>query len=378
MSAQRLFALIKKEFKHLGRDFRMLLILLLFPAFLLFIFGYAVNFDVENISLSVYDKDKTEMSAEFIRYISNSKYFRIKEFIQKDGDMKELLDGNKAQCILVIPLHFEKELRAKKKVPVQILIDGVNGNTAIIIQNYLQAASSNFNTKIAVREMLALGAKYYQPLDLRPIFRFNPDLKTTRFLIPGLMGMILIITAVVSVSLSLVREKERGTIEQINVSPIRTIELIAGKSLPYLLISLFNSCLVLVTGYFVFGIEVKGSLTLLFFATLIFLSASISLGILVSVISDSQQVAFMIATMISLLPSVILSGFIFPIEGMPAIIQVITNITPVKFFIVVLRAIILRGVGLQAFWEQLLYLGIFLAVFMGLASALYIAKGKKA
>ena len=179
--------------------------------------------------------------------------------------------------------------------------------------------------------------------------------------------MILIVTTVITVSLSLVREKERGTIEQINVSSLTTFELLIGKLIPYLAISFFDAGLILVAGFILFGVVVKGSFLLLFFSTLIFLMASTSIGIFISVISDSQQVAFTIATFASLLPATILSGFIFPIESMPKVIQLVTNITPTKFYIVALRDIILKGVGLSAFWEQWLYLLIFGVLFLGAA-----------
>ena len=205
-------------------------------------------------------------------------------------------------------------------------------------------------------------------LNLEPRFWFNPELVSVFFLIPGLMGMILIITAVISVSLSIVREKERGTIEQLNVSPLTSIELIIGKILPYIVISLINATIVLIAGYVLFGIAIKGSLLLLLLGTLTFLFAAIGLGIFISTVADSQQVAFQAANVSSLLPSLILSGFIFPIESMPTVIQWITNITPAKFYIVILRSILLRGAGLSAFWDQLIYLLIFGIVFIALAT----------
>ena len=212
--------------------------------------------------------------------------------------------------------------------------------------------------------------KSYQPVSLEPRFWFNPDLQTTRFLIPGLIAMILIVISVVTVSLSLVREKEKGTMEQLNVSPLSPLEMLLGKIFPYIILALINASFILIAGYLLFGVGVKGSMFLLFITTLVFIFASTSLGILVSVIANSQQVAFTIATFVSLLPSVVLSGFIFPIDSMPLTIQLITNITPAKFFIVILRAIMLRGVGFGAFWEQVIYLLIFAALMISLSTLL--------
>jgi ABC-2 type transport system permease protein len=205
------------------------------------------------------------------------------------------------------------------------------------------------------------------PIKLESRFWFNPELKSSQFLVPGLIAMILIVTAAVTVSLSLVREKERGTIEQINVSSLNTLELLIGKTFPYLLIALINAAFILIAGYILFDVVIKGSYLLLFISTFIFLMASTSLGIFISVVADSQQVAFTAAVFATLLPSLILSGFIFAIENMPGIIQVLTNITPAKFFISAIRAIILRGVGLQAFWQQWIYMLLFTFVFLGLA-----------
>jgi ABC-2 type transport system permease protein len=371
MNLNRTRAITKKEFKHLFRDIRMLLILLLFPVFLLGIFGYAVNFDVHHIKIVVYDEEKSEASREFISSLTKSTYFDLVGYITNDFQIKEILDKKKAQCVVVIPKDFSRKFYSGHEAKIQFLIDGVDGNSANIIQFYSMAATQSLNAKLTTEVLSRAGIKSFIPVDFRPIFWFNPDLKSTRFFIPGLIAMILIITAAVSVSLSLVREKERGTIEQINVSSIRSSELLIGKTLPYVLLALVNAAMILLAGYILFDVVIKGSYSLLFLSTLIFLVASTSIGILVSVISDSQQIAFSVATMVTLLPSFILSGFVFPIDSMPPIIQVITNITPAKFFINVLRAIILRGVGVFAIWDQLLYLILYASVLLGAAIIIY-------
>ncbi len=371
MNLKRIRAIAKKEFKHLFRDIRMLSILLLFPVFLLGVFGYAVNFDVHHIKIVVYDEENSKISREFINSLTKSTYFDLVGYINSDSQIKEILDEKKAQCVVVIPKDLSRKFYSKQEAKIQYLIDGVDGNTANIIQFYSTAATQSLNVKLTTEVLSRAGIKSYVPIDLRPIFWFNPDLKSTRFFIPGLIAMILIITAAVSVSLSLVREKERGTIEQINVSSIKSSELLIGKTLPYVLLALVNAAMILIAGYILFDVVVKGSYSLLFLSTLIFLIASTSIGILVSVVSDSQQIAFSIATMVTMLPSFILSGFVFPIESMPVIIQVITNITPAKFFINVLRAIVLRGVGVFAIWDQLLYLILYASILLGAAIIIY-------
>jgi len=368
MNPNRLLALIRKEFKHLFRDVRFFMVLLFFPVFLLVIFGYAVNFDVKNIVIGVYDQDKSEMSRKLLNSLSSGSYFQFKKLLNSDHEIKKALDEKDVQCVVVIPYNFSREFYAKREAKVQFLIDGVDDNTATITQNYAVAFIQNFESNLVDEIIKLKGIKQYKPLGVESLFWFNNDLKSSRFLIPGLIAMILVLIAVVSVSLSLVREKETGTLEQIRVSPITTLELLIGKTIPFVFVALFNASVILIAGYFLFDVSVKGSFLLLFVAVILFLFAGTSLGILVSVIADSQQVAFMIATLISLIPSLILSGFIFPIDGMPFIIQIFTNVTPAKFFINILRAVILRGVGLEAIWQDMLYLLIFSAVVLAIAS----------
>ena len=367
---KRTIAIIKKEVRQLKRDTRLLAVIFSFPVLLLIMFGYAVNFDVKHIKVAIYDQDKSQLSRDFINSLNSSEYFNLIGFINNYADVNKYLDQKIALCVVVIPQDFLKKINSNRKTSIQYLIDGVDANTGSIVQNYMFAATGQFNQKVNAEILARNGLKEFTPLSLETQFWFNPDLKTTRFLIPGLIAMILIITAVITVALSFVREKEKGTMEQLNVSSLKTIELILGKTFPFVVIALINAGFILLAGYLIFGVEVKGNYLLLLFTTLIFLTASTSLGIFISVVSDSQQVAFTAATFVSLLPSLILSGFVFPIDSMPWVIQIITNITPAKFFINILRAIILRGVGISAFWDQIIYLLIFIIVFVVLASVI--------
>lgn len=353
-------AIAKKETKHLLRDKRMLFVLFFFPAFLLVVFGYAINFDVDKIKLAVYDKDQSELTKDYINTLTSSGYFLFTENLNNDELIKTTLDTKAAQAVIVFPNDFsENYYKTGENASVQVLVDGVDGNTAGIISKYIQTATMAFNQKLSADVFAMYGGKPYVPIEVKPLFWYNITLETTKFLIPGLIAMILVIVAVISISLSIVREKEKGTIEQLNVSSLTTIELLVGKSIPYVIISLVNAAGILLAGFILFGIVIKGSLLLLTLCTLLFILASVSMGVLISVIAETQQVAFTMATFATLLPSMILSGFIFPIEGMPAIIQIITNVTPAKFFIVILRAIILKGVGVEVIWDQILYLVIF-------------------
>lgn len=370
----RIKAISKKEIKQLMRDVRMLGVIFLFPIFLLIVFGYAINFDVRHVKIAVYDLDKSTLSKSYVQSLISSEYFDLVGYIENDNQIKRILNENLAQCVIVIPESFSRDINSNRNAKIQYLIDGVQGNTATLIMNYVNIATADLSRKITAEFLGRMGAKLFIPIQLEPRFWFNPELNSTRFLLPGLIGMILILVAVVTISLSIVREKEKGTIEQLNVSSLSVIELLLGKIIPYIIIAFINAGIVLLTGYLFFDIVVKGSFLWLMICTLIFLTASLGMGIIVSVVADSLQVAFQIGTLISLLPSLLLSGFIFPIESMPVVIQIITNITPTKFYIACLRAILLKGAGIENYWQQLLYMILFSIISVSIAARAYLKK----
>jgi ABC-2 type transport system permease protein len=371
-------AIAKKEFKHLIRDKRLFGILIFFPVFLLAFFGYAVDFDVKNINLAVLDLDHSPASRKFISETTSSEYFSDPLYLNNASEIKSLLDRKTVQVVITIPENFDFELQKGNKTTIQYLVDGVNANSAIVISNYLEAAIATFNAKFRDDKLKKSGITLKPPVTLSPKFLYNPELRSTLFFIPGLISMILVITAVVSVSLSLVRETERNTIEQIRVSPVSTMSLLVGKILPYLGVAYLNAAMILVVGYFLFGVETMGSYFDLIYTTLIFLFACTSLGYLVSVISANTQIAFTLGTFISLLPSLILSGFIFQIESMPNFIQLMTNITPTKFFNNILRSIILRGTGVETFYKDILALLVYISVVLVLSVGITKIKERKA
>ncbi|MGA2668883.1 MAG: ABC transporter permease [Ignavibacteria bacterium] len=364
----RLYAIAIKEFRQIRRDPRTVIIIFFFPVLMLVLFGYAVNFDVDHIKLGVYDEDMSPLSREYIKSLESSGYFDIVTYIDNPKEINKLLDEKTVQCAVVFPNDLSEKFYANENVKIQYLIDGVNGNTATVIMNYVNAATRDLSSKYMTETLARSGLNSYQPIDLQPIFWFNPDLKTSEFMIPGLVASILITLSVVLTAVSIVREKELGTIEQINVSPVSAIELLLGKILPYTLLSLLVAALIIISGHFVFQVQIKGNIFLLFISVLLYLFASLNLGIFVSTIAESQQVAFQMGILISQLPSNLLSGFIFPIESMPKLVQYLTNITPAKFFLTILRAILIKGVGLEAFWDQLIYLFIFGLILLILAS----------
>ena len=365
---ERLLPIIKKEFRHIRRDKRVLAVLTLVPAGLLLLNGYALNFDVDHIRIAVVDMDRSATSREFINSFVTSGYFDYVEELTTSEEAAHMLDDGHARMVLVVPSKFSEQLKAKQTVPVQILVDGMDANSATTIVGYASAVVLQYSQKIVLNNLAKIGRANYIPISYEGRIWYNPELKSARFLVPGLIAFILAITAVIATSLSIVREKERNTIEQINVSPVHSFDFIIGKLIPYALISLVAAALVLLAAYVLFGVVIKGSVLLLFCATLLFIIAALSLGLLVSTISDSQQVAFQIAAIVSMVPTIILSGFVFPIRSMPWWLQVLSNITPAKFYLVILRSILLKGVGIAAFWEQIVYLMLFASTLLTIST----------
>lgn len=359
---QHLIPIIKKEFRHIRRDKRVLAILTLVPAGLLILNGYALNYDVNHIKLGVYDQEKSERSREFVNSFLTSGYFDYVRNLTSSKQATQMIDDGDIRAALVIPPDFSHKILSNDPVDVQILVDGMDANAATTIVGYAQVITLQYSQKIVLKQLTKIGRGNYIPIQYDARIWYNPELKSAKFLVPGLIGFILAITSIIATSLSIVKEKELNTMEQIDVSPIKPIELIAGKMVPYALISLLAATLVLVVGYFLFGVVIKGNYFYLFCATLLFIVAGLSIGLFVSTIADSQQVAFQLAALLSMLPTIILSGFMFPIRSMPWWLQILTNISPAKFYLIILRSIVLKGVGLSAFWEQIVYLILFISV----------------
>lgn len=370
MTFSRIRPIAVKEFRQIARDKRTLGVLLLIPAFMLVMFGYALNFDVKHVSLAVYDSEGSRASREFAEGLLRSEYFDLKVRLNDARRIDSLMGEERVRVALVIPRDFSKRLLAGRDATVQVLVDGANANAAATAVGYVNAMAQDYSAKLSVRASMRAGRSGVPiPIDYRPRVWYNPELKSAKFLVPGLIGFILMITAVISTALSVVREKEQGTIEQIVVSPIRPVELILGKTLPYILISLVATAIILFVSFLLFDVVVRGSSLLLFGVTLLFLAGALGLGLLISTVADSQQVAFQMATLATMLPTFLLSGFVFPIRNMPLPVRAITYIVPAKYFLVALRGIILKGVGLSAFWDQALFLVAFAALTLGLSSA---------
>lgn len=359
--------IMRKELKQIIRDPRTVAILFVLPAALLLLVGYAITFDVKHVKIAVLDEDQSQYSRDVVSSFVNSEYFDYAYVARDEEEIGAMIDKGLAKLAVIIPPKFGDHLGLRETQPIQLIIDGANANTASTILGYVNAAVESYNGELRTRAFMKMGAAPPVPIDMRPRIWYNPDLKSVRFLIPGLIAYVLMITAVVATAMSIVREKERGTMEQVIVSPVSAMQLIVGKLVPYLVIALVAMSILLTAAWLVFGVGVAGSFVLLFIATTLFLICALGVGLLVSTIADNQQVAFQIATLVSTLPAIILSGFIFPIRSMPIAIQIATNMTPAKFFVRSLRGIMLKGVGLSAFWQDWVAMAVFAIVVIGLS-----------
>ena len=359
---------IRKEFRQIRRDKRALGILIFIPALLLVMVGYALNFDVKHLRVAVYDEDNTRTSREFVNSFMHSEYFEYEYHAQSKSEIDQVLNDRTAHLALIVPRSFSETLLSGGQATVQVILDGSNNNTASIAAGYVAAGIQDYSKKILTEWLEKRGKSVTFPIDVRPKLWYNPDLKTARYLIPGLFGLILMIVTVISTSLSVVREKELGTMEQLKTSPLKSYEIIIGKAIPYVLIALIAATLIMILGAILFDVRVQGNIFLLYLAILVFLLGGLGQGLLISALANSQQVAFLVSVFSSLLPSFLLSGFIFPIKSMPLFLQVISNVQATKFFLVIVRSIIMKGVGVPAVWEQFVYLLIFATITIGISS----------
>ena len=365
----RLWTISRKEWIQIIRDPRSLIVIVLQPIVLLVLYGYAMNLDLKNMAFAVYDQDHSPSSRSLVRNIDASTYFDLRGAVAGPRQIEGVLDRGEVRFVLVIPAGFQRDLQAGRNVTVQALFDGADANNAGIALGYTQA--------LFTQEALRLVQEAYQRrpgavrmvgMDVRTSVLYNPALESTVFLVPGLIAIILSMLAALLTSGTVVRERERGTLEQLVASPLHPLELMLGKLLPYVFISLFNLVLVMVLGWVLFGVWPRGSLLTLFGLTSLFLPCALGLGLLISTIARTQQMALVGAFLATVLPSIILSGFIFARQNMPFVIRFMGNIVPATHFLQILRGIYLRGVGLTVLWPQALILLLFSGIVLLLSS----------
>jgi ABC-2 type transport system permease protein len=366
---ERLHQMLVKEFRQIFRDPRMRTVIFIAPVVQMLLFGYAVTTDVRNVPTAVYDLDRSPASRDLVARLAGSGYFQVVEHAASPTRVRELLDGGDVLLALEIPPGFQADLDAGRTAALQLIVDGSDSNTAGIALDYSASITGDFSREVLRRRILRqTGAEPPDtPVELQWRAWFNQNLESRNFYVPGVIAMIVSLVTLMLTGMAIVREKEIGTMEQLLVSPVRPIEFILGKTLPFVLISLADVVLITVVGVFWFGVPIRGSLLLLFFSTTLYLLTTLSAGLLISTISRTQQQAMM-STFLFYFPAVLLSGMVFPIANMPQVVQWLTLLNPLRYFLIIIRGVFLKGVGVGILWPQMLALAVLGTLMLALAS----------
>ncbi len=365
---ERIQAILIKEFKQIFRDPRMKTIIFISPLIQIMIFGYAATTDINYVPTAIYDLDNTKESRQLTRDFTYSGYFIPKYYITSDKEQRELIDQGRVNMVLRFNRGFAEDLNSGKGGKVQLILDGTDSNTASVILSYSSSIFNRYSAdKLQERYGLTDTKSAIPQVDLRERAWFNENLVSRNFYLPGVIAMIVTIMSLLLSAMAIVREKEIGTMEQLSVSPIRPIELILGKLAPFGVIALAQVVLITTLGVFWFKVPIRGNLLLLFFSTLVYLLTTLGIGLFISTLCSTQQEAMM-SVFLFYLPALLLSGFAFPIANMPKIIQFITVFNPLRYFLVILRSVFLKGIGIGILWYQLLPLLVMGGVVITLSS----------
>ncbi len=369
----RLLSIIRKEFLQIFRDLRTVVIILVIPILQLFLLGYAATNDVKNVPLAVLDRSRSPQSRALVDAFEASNYFRIAYQVESEAELQWLIERGKARAGLIIPPDYATRL-LQGEAQVAVILDGSDPTIGSTAFSTAQLIGQSQATKVLEARLASLGRSEMlkPPLEVRPRVWYNPDLISAYFMIPGVIGMILYAITSILTATAIVRERERGTIEQLIVTPIRPWELVVGKILPYVLLAFFDTLEVLVIGHWWFGVPVRGSLTLLLALSGLLLLSGLGIGLLASTIANTQQEA-MLSVWMTLLPGIFLSGFFFPLEAMPKVLQWISYLIPLRYYLVIIRAILLKGAGLEVLQQETLALAL-LGIFLMGAAALRFRK----
>lgn len=356
---ERIRRMLVKEFLQALRDYRMRSTIFLLPLIQVLVFGYAITTDVKHVALAVYDLDNTVASRDLISRFAGSGYFEIVNYVYDDAAARSLLDHGSVRLVLRINAGFQADLAAGRVAQVQALLDGSDSNTAGIVLNYSNEIVGQANFDALVDRVTRVLGTFQRPgqADLQTRAWFNENLESRNFFVPGVIALIVTLITLMLTSIAVVREYEIGTIEQIMVTPIRPIEFILGKTVPFALIGFADVLLITAVGVYWFEVPIRGSIPLLLLATGLYLLTSLGVGLLISTISRTQQQALM-TSFLFFAPAILLSGFVFPIANMPPVVQWLTYLNPLRYFLVIIRGIFLKGVGLQILWPQMLALTI--------------------
>ena len=363
-SLKRIKAVAWKEFIQVKRDPRSLGLALAIPIFMLFIFGYGLSLDIDHVRTLVWNQDaSSQVTRDFLLNFKNSKYFRIVGYTDNYRDIQKRIDNGDIMMALVIPKDFSHYIASGKIAPLQLLVDGSDANTATIAMGYVRSVVSGYNAQLLTNAFNEHGLNPVNTLDPRFRVWFNMGLTSTWFIIPGVIAMIIMIISALLISLTIAREWERGTMEQLISTPVKGPELITGKFIPYFAIGFFDLMVGVVMARFLFGVPFRGSYTMLIILSSLFITGALSLGIFISVVARTQLMASQLASLFTLIPTMLLSGFIYPIFNMPKFVQAVTYLIPARYYIVVLRDLFLKGNGIATIWDEALFLLLF-AFFM--------------
>ncbi|MHB9028281.1 MAG: ABC transporter permease [Candidatus Latescibacterota bacterium] len=358
----RLLAIIRKEFYHILRDPRTLAVLFLMPAVMVLLYGYALNMDINNIPIAVSDEDRTPRSREFIRAFTGSHYFTLEEYVTSTERIGELFRNRAVRAALVIPRGFGAAFGTEPETNVQLLVDGSDPTYGQAVANYANAIATTFAFTGPAADRLV-------PVEVREQFLFNPDLKSSNFIIPGLVAIILMMVCALLTSITLAREKETGTMDVLVVSPVNSLEIVFGKVVPYVGLAVLDAVFILAFSKLVFDIPLRGDLTLLLGLSVVYIYCALGIGLFISSVAKTQQVAMMAALVATIMPSMLLSGFLFPIFSMPAPIRAITALVPAKYYLEIIRGILLKSSSFGALKDEALilaFIGTLLAVLASL------------
>lgn len=363
MRARRILAVAKKEFIHIIRDPRSLGMAIAIPMLMLLLFGYALTLDVDNVPLAVWDQDNTPYSREYISYFCGSPYFSMKKRTANYSQLEESITKGEVLAGLVIPVGFGGKIHAGQSASAQLIIDGSDSNTATIALGYAEAINGIFSRKVALK--ISYNSRWVdvaEPIKIVPRVWYNQELKSRNYIIPGLIAVIMMVIAALLTSLTVAKEWENGSMEQLISTPIKVEEFMIGKILPYFAIAMLDVLLAVVLGKFLFKVPLRGNIALLFFMASIFLTGALFLGLLISIATKNQLLANQVALITTFLPSFLLSGFMYSIDNMPKALQIITHVIPARYFISLLKGIYLKGVGLKILYGDALLLGLFAAL----------------
>ena len=364
----RIFSIVRKEFVQIFRDPRTLALIIVMPIIQLFLLGYAATTDVRNIPVAILDQNQTPQSRELLDAFRAADYFRIDYYVNSPDEYQKLIESGKIRAALVIPPDYDSQL-LDGKAQVLFVLDGSDGSVGATALSTARQIGQSYATKVLEQQMTlrSSSALPSAPLEVRTQVWYNPDFRSAYFMIPGVIGMILSFITTILTATTIVRERERGTIEQLIVTPIRSWELIVGKLLPYVILAFIETFEILIIGHLAFAVPVRGSLLLITLASGLFLMSSLGIGLFASTVANTQQEA-MLTVMMFNLPMIFLSGFFFPIQAMPKFLQVVSYAIPLRYYLVVIRALMIKGVGFAAIQSEIISLTIFGVVIMGAAA----------